>query len=814
MTEQLLDYERRHLEQVRSLAPECALFLKRSGKLPLPGPCDIALYGSGARHTVQGGTGSGEVNSRFSVTVEEGLREAGFQILTTDWLDRYDAVRKQAYAAFIKKIKSDARKHHTSALVEAMGAVMPEPEYEIPLERRCSTAVYVLSRISGEGSDRKIVPGDFLLSESEQRDILTLQELYPVFLLVLNVGGPVDLSPVVRDVDDILLLSQLGAQTGTVLADILLGAAYPSGKLTTSWVRSEDLCPQAEFGQKEETHYKEGIYVGYRYYDAAHVKPLFPFGFGLGYGDFRIEPGTVALAGEQVTVSTQVRSTGAFPGKEVVQLYLSSPWGALDQPVQALAAYGKTRELAPGESCRMELSFRMSDLASFDAARSAYVLAKGDYVLRCGSSSRTAKPMALLRLTQDVVTEKVHSLSGAPDFTDWVPEGPEAIPEGLPVYVLDAASIPCRTHTYEEPLQPDPAVQALTDEELVYLNIGGFRLKDRAGVVGDSGSAIPGTAGETASCLKEKGIPALVMSDGPAGIRLARDYYEDKKGAHSLGSAMLPTMIDLLPAPARAAMTRPKKLPKGVEIKHRYATAIPIGTAIAQSFSLSLAESCGDIVGDEMERFGIHLWLAPALNIHRSILCGRNFEYFSEDPLVSGLTAAAITRGVQKHPGRGVTIKHFAANNQETNRYNNNSNVSQRALREIYLRGFGLCIRESQPRAVMTSYNLINGTHTSESRELTMGILRGEFGFRGIVMTDWVVGGSLMYNSKRYPMPNAGKVALAGGDLFMPGSRADYNRCLAMLRQGMLPRYQLELNATRVVHMARKLTEEEQKTKE
>ena len=813
MTEQLLDYERRHLEQVRSLAPECALFLKRSGKLPLPGPCDIALYGSGARHTVQGGTGSGEVNSRFSVTVEEGFREAGFQILTTDWLDRYDAVRKQAYAAFIKKIKSDARKHHTSALVEGMGAVMPEPEYEIPLERRCSTAVYVLSRISGEGSDRKIVPGDFLLSESEQRDILALQELYPVFLLVLNVGGPVDLSPVVRDVDDILLLSQLGAQTGTVLADILLGAAYPSGKLTTSWVRSEDLCPQAEFGQKEETHYKEGIYVGYRYYDAAHVKPLFPFGFGLGYGDFRIEPGTVALAGEQVTVSTQVRSTGAFPGKEVVQLYLSSPWGALDQPVQALAAYGKTRELAPGESCRMELSFRMSDLASFDAARSAYVLAKGDYVLRCGSSSRAAKPMALLRLTQDVITEKVHSLSGAPDFTDWVPEGPEAIPEGLPVYVLDAASIPCRTHTYEEPLQPDPAVQALTDEELVYLNIGGFRLKDRAGVVGDSGS-IPGTAGETASCLKEKGIPALVMSDGPAGIRLARDYYEDKKGAHSLGSAMLPTMIDLLPAPARAAMTRPKKLPKGVEIKHRYATAIPIGTAIAQSFSLSLAESCGDIVGDEMERFGIHLWLAPALNIHRSILCGRNFEYFSEDPLVSGLTAAAITRGVQKHPGRGVTIKHFAANNQETNRYNNNSNVSQRALREIYLRGFGLCIRESQPRAVMTSYNLINGTHTSESRELTMGILRGEFGFRGIVMTDWVVGGSLMYNSKRYPMPNAGKVALAGGDLFMPGSRADYNRCLAMLRQGMLPRYQLELNATRVVHMARKLTEEEQKTKE
>ena len=807
MENQLLDYERQHLEQLRALAPECTLFLKRSGKLPLPGPCEIALYGSGARHTVKGGTGSGEVNSRSFLNIEESLSRAGFQILTKDWLDRYDAVRKDAYAAFLKKIRADARKHRTSPLIEGMGAVMPEPEYEIPLEQRCNTAVYVLSRISGEGSDRKVVPGDVLLSESEKRDILALQELYPVFLLVLNVGGPVDLSPVVQDVDDILLLSQLGVQTGAVLSDILLGEAYPSGKLTTSWVRGGDFCPQAEFGEKEETHYKEGIYVGYRYYDAAHVKPLFPFGFGLGYTDFRLEPGAVTLAGEQVTVSAQVRNTGAFSGKEVVQLYLSSPWGALDQPAQALAAYGKTRELAPGESCRMELRFKMSDLASFDEARSAYVLEKGDYVLRCGNSSRKCRPMALLRLTHEVVTLQARDLLGKPDFSDWKPEGPEPVPEGLPVYVLDAGSIPTKTLSDTRTPRPDPMVQALTDEELVFLNIGGFKLKDRSSVVGDSGFTIPGTAGETTSQLKAKGFPAIIMADGPAGVRLARDYYEDKKGAHSLSSAMLPTMIDLLPAPVRSSMRRQKKLPKGTVVKHRYATAIPIGTAIAQSFSLSLAESCGDIVGDEMERFGIHLWLAPALNIHRSILCGRNFEYFSEDPLVSGLTAAAITRGVQKHPGRGVTIKHFAANNQETNRYNNNSNVSQRALREIYLKGFGLCVRESQPCAVMTSYNLINGVHTSESRELTEDILRGEFGFQGIVMTDWVVGGSLMYNSRRYPMPNAGKVALAGGDLFMPGSKADYDRCMAMVRSGELPRYQLELNATRVLRMARRLTE-------
>lgn len=298
--------------------------------------------------------------------------------------------------------------------------------------------------------------------------------------------------------------------------DILLGSSYPSGKLTTSWVSSTDICPQAEFGEKEETHYKEGIYVGYRYYDAAHIKPLFPFGFGLGYTDFRLEPEAVTLAGEQVTVSAQVRNTGAFSGKEVVQLYLSSPWGALDQPAQALAAYGKTRELSPGESCRMELRLRMSDLASFDESRNAYILEKGDYVLRCGNSSRKSKPIALLRLTQDVVTLQAKPLPGKPDFSDWAPEGPDPMPEGLPVYVLDAASIPTETVSDAQPVPPDPKVRALTDEELVFLNIGGFKLKSRSGVVGDSGSAIPGTAGETASCLAGKGIPALIMADGPA----------------------------------------------------------------------------------------------------------------------------------------------------------------------------------------------------------------------------------------------------------------------------------------------------------
>ena len=804
----LEEYESRHLNALRSGAAECTLFLKRSGKLPLPGPGDIALYGSGARNTVKGGTGSGEVNSRFFYTVEGALEAAGFRVTTKDWLDRYDQEYAKAREGFLKSVRRAARKNHRSVLAEGMGAVMPEPEYSIPLEKRCNAAVYVLSRISGEGSDRKVIPGDVLLSETEKRDILALQEMYPLFLLVLNVGGPVDLTPVLSQVEDILLLSQLGVQTGTVLSDILLGVAYPSGKLATTWAPPEDICPLAEFGQEEDTHYKEGIYVGYRYYDSAGVAPAFPFGFGLGYTDFDLRAGSVTVAGDLVTVSAEVRNTGAFPGKQVVQLYVTSPWGQLDQPYQALAGFAKTPELAPGRSCRMEVSFHMADLAGYSQEKQAYILEKGDYVLRFGTSSRDTEPLALLRLTRETVTLQVQNKLGDPGFADWKPEKTWGLPEGLPVYPVEMG--PAKTVSYDNKLLPAPKVQALSDQELVYLNIGAFQAKERSSVVGDSGSQIPGTAGETTRKLLDKGFPSLIMADGPAGVRLARDYYEDKHGAHSLGYHMLPTMRELLPATIRNMMDPKQKLPKGAELKHRYATAIPIGTAIAQSFNLGFAEVCGDIVGEEMERFGIHLWLAPALNIHRSILCGRNFEYYSEDPAVSGLMAAAVTRGVQKHPGRGVTIKHFAANNQEYNRVNSNSCVSQRALREIYLRAFGLCIRESQPCAVMTSYNLINGVHTSENRELVQDILRCEFGFQGIVMTDWVVGSTQLYNSKRYPMPNAGKVALAGGDLFMPGCKGDYDRCMAMLRSGELPRYQLEQNATRLLHMAKRLTEREE----
>jgi beta-glucosidase len=357
---------------------------------------------------------------------------------------------------------------------------------------------------------------------------------------------------------------------------------------------------------------------------------------------------------------------------------------------------------------------------------------------------------------------------------------------------------------YRLPVAWDKEIEALSEEELIALNVG--RFDPKAGplsIIGNASSAVPGAAGESVA-YPEKGIPGIVMADGPAGLRLSREYVIDEKGnAHAVGQTMPESIAEFLPAPALAVM----KLLAGGEPKgerhEQYATAIPIGTALAQSWDDELAESCGDMVGEEMERFGVQLWLAPALNLHRDIRCGRNFEYFSEDPLLSGKMAAAISRGVQARPGCGVTIKHYAANNQETNRYNNNSIVRERTLRELYLRGFGIAVREGRPCAVMTSYNLLNGEHTSERRDLIRDVLRLEFGFDGIVMTDWIMG--TLDRSSVHPAPNAWKIAAATGDLTMPGRRKDCKDILKMLYTFKLTKRELMANATRVVRMARRL---------
>jgi beta-glucosidase len=300
------------------------------------------------------------------------------------------------------------------------------------------------------------------------------------------------------------------------------------------------------------------------------------------------------------------------------------------------------------------------------------------------------------------------------------------------------------------------------------------------------------------------------MADGPAGLRLNKKYWVDEDGTHGIGSAMLPGLMDFLPKPAALyfKLKGSKRPKKGAEIQSQYCTAIPIGTAIAQSWNIKLAQRCGDIVGREMTEFGVDLWLAPALNLHRDIRCGRNFEYFSEDPLISGKIAAALTNGVQRHPGRGVTIKHYAANNQEANRSANNSCVSERAMRELYLKGFQICIQDSHPMTVMTSYNLLNGIHTSERKDLTDWVLRKEFGFDGVVMTDWLVGGMNLRDAV-YPAAKASRVVASGGELVMPGGKGEFEDLMAALKAGRLTRKQLLINATRLVGLIRSMKEDD-----
>ena len=845
-------YEKEHILRLRRHLAECTVLLKSNGDFPLDAPCRIAAYGGGVRHTIKGGTGSGEVNSHFFVTVEQALKARGFTITTEGWLNDYDEVIADARAEFKREIKRRAKEKHSLAMYEGMGAVMPEPEYELPTDAEGDAAIYVLARISGEGSDRQFVKGDFLLTDTEVRDILDIAARYPKFMLILNTGGPVDLTPVL-EVPNILLLSQLGVDTGLAAADILLGRMNPSGRLTTTWAAPSSYPSIGEFGDIDEARYKEGIYVGYRYFDSVNSDPLFPFGYGLSYTSFEIGNESILLDGEMVSVTCEVENTGVYPGKEVLQLYVSKPEGKLDQPRQVLTGFEKTEELAPGEMAEAEIAFTMSELASYDEGSASWILEKGDYILRLGTSSRETTPIGALRLEENVTVSKLRNLLGKPDFTDWKPadgigsKEPEATAEaagetveagaaeaaeastvegepaaveldeallqeeeGLEIILVDASQIPRSEVLYEEAEEraAEPYLESLSDEELAYLVIGRFDPKaGMLSIIGNAGQQVAGAAGETTDALAYDGVGALIMADGPAGLRLTREYVIDKKGkVRGLGSPLPEGMVEFMPGPAaffmkHVGMRKPKT---GEELYDQYCTAVPIGTALAQSWNTHFAFLCGDIIGEEMERFGVDLWLAPALNIHRNVLCGRNFEYYSEDPLISGHMAAAITCGVQKHPGKGTTVKHFAANNQETNRMGCNSQVSERAMREIYLRGFEICVREAQPLALMTSYNLLNGVHTSESRELTTEILRKEWGFKGIVMTDWVVP-QMMDQKAVYPVATADATIAAGGDLFMPGSKRDFETVLKALGEGHLSREDLLASAARVYRMIRKI---------
>ncbi len=842
-------YETKHAERVAKSAAECTILLKKDGHFPLRGAGEIALYGAGIRHTIRGGSGSGEVNIRRFETVEESMEATGFTVTSKSWLDAYDRALDEAGKAFYQQIKAAAEAAGVPTIFAAIGQIVPEPEYEFPIDGAGNTAIYVLSRNSAEGSDRTNAEGNMRLTTTEIRDILAANTMYENFMLVLNVGGVVDLTPIM-EVKNILLLGQLGTPTSKVLADILLGKQVPSGKLTATWAAPEAYPSTAGFGALNDTLYREGIYVGYRYFDLAEKNVIFPFGYGLGYTDFRFEPESVRVEKTRVTVSVNVTNIGQFPGKEVVQLYVTAPGQEIDRPWKELAAAVKTSELKPGEYETIELSFDLLDHLYYEEATASCVLEGGTWLVHAGTNSENPACIGKLDVTKSICAKKLKNVCPCTREPEELPEL-SALKERRNVHyqqaLAESASLAAcsidltgfetetvrysSTPAYKEAVTKNAGWQdvlsgklseeafaaSLTDKELAMLACGSRTdEKDPGSIIGAASDKVAGAAGETNPHLFEtRGIPSLVTADGPAGVRISPICTIRNGKARSAVIAFGSDMGAFLPPEDMAVM----KAMLGIteentddETYYQYCTAIPVGTAVAQSFNPGLAEEYGDIVGTEMELFGVSIWLAPALNIQRNPLCGRNFEYYSEDPIVGGLTAAAVTRGVQRHAKRGVTIKHFACNNQETNRYRNNSVVSERALREIYLKGFELAIREAKPAAVMTSYNLINGEHACNSHDLLTAVLRDEWDFDGIVMTDWFVTSEQVGSTEDaiYPSGTAAGCVKAGNNLTMPGQASDVEDIMKALSDPSHPyalaRADLIHNAAQMLRFIRRFS--------
>ena len=416
--------EKEHSALVRELAGECMTLLENDGTLPLAGAGKVAVYGNGVRHTVKGGTGSGDVNTRTVVTIEQGLKEAGFEILTGKWLDEYDKVLADAQAAYQAELAKKAEELHVPIFAVMFSEVFAQPDVPVITEKEdTDTAIYVLSRNSGEGADRYNRACDYLLGENELADIAYLAEHYEKTVLILNIANLVDTTELkkIKGLNAILLAGQAGNATGNIVADVVLGKSIPSGKLTDTWAASyEDYPSSKNFshnnGDTNDEYYSDGIYVGYRYFDTFNVTPNYCFGYGKGYTDFETEVRDVKADDKNVTVTASVKNIGdTFAGKEVVQVYYSAPDGTIEKPYQELGGFGKSDLLSPGESQTITISFPTRSMASYDEKKAAWVLEAGTYYIRVGNSSRTTKVAAALNLKETVVTVQGKNLFPADD---------------------------------------------------------------------------------------------------------------------------------------------------------------------------------------------------------------------------------------------------------------------------------------------------------------------------------------------------------------------------------------------------------------
>ena len=617
----------------------------------------------------------------------------------------------------------------------------------------------------------------------------------------------------IPNINAVIFMGQLGTMGGQAVADIVCGKHTPSGKLTDTWAKHYRDYPASDDysylnGNLDEEYYREGIYVGYRYFDTFHVAPRYPFGYGLSYTEFEMHLAGMRLERTTVEISVDVKNKGeVYSGKEVVQIYVSCPDGELKKEAQRLTSFAKTKNLKPGEEERTVLQFDLRDLTSYREKDTATVLEPGEYVVRIGNSSRNTRVCGILKLETEMITEKHSHICKAPlrvTELEWQEEKEllhatgdcrqnwgrtcEIIiddVEKIQSFQIEPGIIPEVDHEYGpveiySSEETDRILESLTLRDMAELVVGG-------GMSGHRFFEAPGAAGVTTGNLTAKGIPNVVMADGPAGLRLHKISSVSITGKVK-GVEPNISFMKYLPEPVKKVMLGN---PDSKNLLYQFTTAFPVGISLASSWNLQLAEEVGNAVGKEMEAYGVTYWLAPGMNIHRNPLCGRNFEYFSEDPLLTGKFAAAITKGVQKNRGCYVTLKHYCCNNQEDNRNKTNANVNERALREIYLKGFEIAVKESHPGAVMSSYNKVNGKYVNNSYRLLTQVLRNEWGFDGFVMTDWFATG------RKYGDP-AHAIA-SGNDLIMPGSSGTVDDIVKAVSKGIILEEDVKRSAANVL---------------
>lgn len=765
--ERILDWNK-YLDTAAKMVSEGIVMLKNENNaLPLDTDKEVAVFGRIQFHYYKSGTGSGGmVNVTKVVNILDGLIDNGVKV-NEKLLDTYRKWDKE----------------NPFDLGEGWGGE-PWSQKEMPLDeglvketaKSCETAIVIIGRTAGEEQDNRLEAGSYLLSDDEIAMLTVVREHFKKVVLLLNVGNIIDMTDINRIAPDAVLYVWQGGMTGGKgTADVLTGKVSPSGKLPdTIAYKASDYPSDANFGrEKNRDIYAEDIYVGYRYFETfAKKKVLYPFGFGLSYTEFEIKTEKAEITEGAVKLSVSVKNIGPYKGKEVIEVYCEAPQGRLGKAARVLCGFEKTGELAPQEEQVVETAVDISKLASYDDSgvtgnKSCYVLEAGEYKFYVGSDVRSAEYACSFEQGEDLVTERlIQSLAPVESFERIKPVcegGAFSIGrEAVPVSAVDESARRLEKLPKEIAYTGDKGIKLwdvkngknTMDEFIAQLSD-----YDLSCIIRGEGMGSPRVTAGTASAfggvsenLNGFGIPAGCCSDGPSGMRL------------DCGTK---------------------------------AFSLPNGTMIASSFNKELTSELFTFMGLEMAANKVDCLLGPGMNIHRHPLNGRNFEYFSEDPFLTGKMAAAELKGMA---GAGVTgtIKHFCANNRETNRHFIDSVVSERALREIYLKGFEIAVKEGGASSVMTTYGRVNGLWTAGNFDLNTVILREEWGFKGFTMTDWWA--NINVRGKEPDKTDFAAMARAQNDVYMvcPDGEKNDDNTIAALENGGIERCELQRNAANI----------------